>query len=404
MKFTYTIIGNDGKAVNEQAEFTSEEEFFADIAGRNQTLLKYSSSGSGLLSSEIKLLEKKPTPDDLATFAEQMSVMLGAGITSAKALEQVAADTPNAVLKRSLMEIREGTVRGDPFSEAMAATGLFDNLTVNLVVAGERTSKTKEMLMQLSIMKRKEAELNAKIRSAMIYPMVMLTMAIILTYAMLTQMVPKFATMVADSGGKMPALTAAVMAISNVLSANQVYILLGVPIAIYLFNGWKKTASGRAQIDRLMLKIPVMGPLLKANIISRTARALAMLIDAGVPMVKALEIAGGVAANQEYRSAFDTIREEAANGESVASMMRQYPHLFSGMFVAMMQIGEDSGKTVQTMMQTAEQNERIAERRADTLTKTIEPVMLIFVGALIGTIVIAMFLPLFAIMNSISGA
>lgn len=403
MKFTYTAQDSDGKVLKEQAEYSNEEDFMADMAARNLTLINYKSSASGLMSTEIKALERNPSPDDLATFAEQMSVMLSAGITVPRALEQVAADTPNAKLKRALSDIRDATVRGDPFSEAMAGTGLFDDLTVSLIVAGERTSKTKEMLMQLSIMKRKEAGLNAKIRSAMIYPMVMLSMAIILTYAMLTQMVPKFATMVADSGGQMPALTAAVMAVSGVLINNQLYILITVPVAIYLFNSWKKTAAGSAWIDRTLLRVPVIGPLLKSNIVARTSRALGMLIDAGVPMVKALEITGGVSANNEYRSAFYTIRDEAASGESVAAMMRQYPQLFSGMFAAMMQIGEDSGKTVQTMTQTAEQSERIAERRADTLTKTIEPVMLIFVGALIGTIVIAMFLPLFAIMNSISG-
>lgn len=398
-QYLYNIGGNSQKA---EGEFDSLAALKEHISSRGGILIEYKKVNTSSMNAEIKFLEKGPAATDVAQFAEQMAVMLDSGANVRRSLHDIGRDTPNAKLKRAIGEIEGDVEVGSDLSEAMGKhPSIFDNLMVSLVQAGEASNKMDTMLMDLGAMKRSEAEMNNKVRSAMVYPSVMLVAALLLTYLMLTKMVPQFADMVTQTGGEMPALTKFVMGISGFMVRNQIALIIGIPLVAYSFARYRTSREGKPKVDHYLLKMPIIGPLLKATIVSRISRALSLLLRNGVRMPQAVRILQGISGNEDYKQALIEIGEGVKTGERMSMLMREYPELFPGMMVSMMAIGEESGKIDTVMAKSAEHFEREASHRADTLTKAIEPMMLIFVGLVIGTIVIAMFLPMISLMQNL---
>lgn len=335
-------------------------------------------------------------PLDIAFFTRQMATMLKAGVPLLQGLEIVSNGTEKNKLKDMIKSIRNDVNGGIDFSAALTKfPEYFDDLFCNLVAAGEQSGALEQMLDRLATYKEKVESLKAKIKKALTYPTAVIVVGVIVSAILLVKVVPMFESLFKGFGADLPAFTRFVVNLSEVAQAWWHIIFLAVGVSAYLFKKAKTQSQGFADaVDRMMLKIPVIGQILHNAAIARFARTLETTFAAGVPLVNALESAAGAAGNVVYRNAILQIRNGVSTGQSLQNAINM-TGVFPNMAVQMIAIGEEAGSLDLMLSKVADYYEEAVDNAVDNLSSLLEPMIMVILGVLVGGLVIAMYLPIF---------
>lgn len=339
--------------------------------------------------------KKKVKLDDLVMFARQLATMVDAGIPLVGALDILGDQIDNKTFGAVIMNVRHDVETGSSLSVAMAKhKKVFSPLFVNMVKAGESSGMLDEILDRLSEYLEKSSSLQKKVTSALVYPAVVSGMALAITALLLLKVVPIFKNIFEGFGAKLPGPT---MFLINVSDALQKYFLLIAASAVgigFLLKRYLNTNKGRLQFDGLMLKMPIFGILLRKVAISKFTRTLSTLIRAGVPILSALEIVGKTSGNKVVETAIENVRTNVREGESIAEPLAK-SKIFPPMVTRMVSVGEQAGELEKMLSKIADFYDEQVDAAVSALTSMIEPLIIAFLGIVIGSIVIAMFLPIF---------
>ena len=345
------------------------------------------------------------TTRDLAIFTRQFATMINAGLPLVQCLDILSKQTEKENFRRIIGQTMRDVEAGTTLAEALAKKEnqkAFDELFVNMVEAGEAGGILDDILMRLATFIEKAEALRRKIQGAMVYPAVVMTVAIMATTFMLIFIIPTFAKIFVAFGGDLPLPTKIVMALSDFLRGYW-WIMLGSVIGIVVgVQRYYQTEGGRMQIDKLLLRIPVLGDVLRKGSVARFTRTLGTLIASGVPILTGLEITARTAGNRVIQEAIMAARASIREGETISAPLRQ-SNVFPPMVVQMISVGEETGALDDMLTRIADFYDDEVDTAVDSLTSLIEPVMIVFMGTVIGGMVVAMYLPMFKLVNVVAG-
>jgi type IV pilus assembly protein PilC len=339
---------------------------------------------------------QKITEKDIALFTRQLATMLKAGVPLLQAFDISARSHANASLQRLLGDIKSDVETGSSMSVAFRKyPKYFDGLYCNLVYAGEQAGILDTVLDRIASYKEKMLAIKGKIKSALFYPAIVLTVAFIITAGIMIFVIPAFKDLYGKSGQDLPALTMLVMTISDAF-VNYWYMIFGaIGLAVAgILRAWQRSPALRARMDAWILKVPVFGPLIEKATVSRWARTFSSMFSAGVPMVEALDSVAGAAGNHVFMEATMKIKTQVATGSSLAVCL-QTAGVFPNMLIQMVSIGEESGSLDSMLSKVADYYEREVDEAVAGISSLMEPFIMVILGTLIGGIVIAMYLPIF---------
>jgi len=343
------------------------------------------------------LFPKRVSKNDLIYVTNQLAIMVDTGINLSTALTGILQQETNPTLKKVLRDLKMGVENGEDFSTALARhPSLFDKTYVSLVKASEATGSLGTMLERVAVYLRKEVETRGKVRAAMAYPAVMLVLAIGVTIFLLTFIMPKFTPLFASRGTKLPAPTVLMMSISDSMM-HRWYLWIAVAVALvigYVYS--RRTQAGRQVIDWLKINVPILGTMFRKVTISRSIRTLGTMLGSGVPMLEAIHLAGEVSGNIHYERLWETVLQEVTGGKRVCEVLQQSP-LFPRVLVQMIACGEETGKLDRVLERVSVYYDQEVETAVKGATAMIEPIMISVMGAVVGTIGLALLLPIFSL-------
>lgn len=342
------------------------------------------------------LFKKGITPGDIAQFARQMTTMMRSGVPMVQALQMVGGSHDNPSMKQLIDKLTEDIESGASFGVALSRNPKhFDQLFVSLVKAGEQAGTLETMLDKVATYKEKMEALKSKIKKAMMYPIMVILAAIVVSAIMLIFVIPQFKEVFANFGAELPAFTLMVIAMSEWLQAYWWMPLLIMVVAGYTFMYLKKNSeSFQKGLDKFSLKMPIIGNILNMSAIARFCRTLSTMFSAGVPLVEAMDSVSGSTGNALYQEAVLRMKEDVSRGVQLNTAM-QTTQLFPNMVVQMTRIGEESGRVEEMLGKAADYYEEQVDELVDTLAKQIEPLIMAVLGVVVGGLVIAMYLPIF---------
>ncbi len=370
---------------------------------------KASGKKKGLGSMEIKLpafLRGRVKAKDLTAFTRQLATLVNAGLPLMRCIEVLKKQKMAPAMMDCLNGISEGIAGGATFSESLTAyPKIFDNLYINMVKAGEAGGVLEVVLNRLAEFAEKAQKIKNKVKGAMIYPIVVLTAAIGITAFLLLTVIPKFKQVFDDilGGQELPGITQFVMNMADFVKNNGlvvVAIVAGIVMAKKLVG---KTAKGAYFFDKIRLKMPVIGTLVSRTAIAQFTRTLGTLLSSGVPILQSLVIVRDTTANRVVRRAVQTVHDAVKEGESMTDPLAS-SGVFPPMVVSMVQVGEETGALPDMLTRIANTYDDEVDNAVAGLTAAIEPALIIFLAVVVGTIVVAMFLPMIKIISSVSGA
>lgn len=339
---------------------------------------------------------------DKAVFSRQFAALVNSGVAIVRSLGVLADQCTNPKLKKALVEISSDVQQGVNLSDAMRKhPQCFDSLYVSMVQAGEVGGVLDEVMNRLSKLLEDVARLQNQIKSALAYPVVVGLLAVSIFIGMTVFLIPIFANIFKDLGTELPLLTQVMLGISEVLRSWKVLIPIVLIIAaVFAFRQYYKTRSGRLNIDRLSLKVPLFGDLIQKSAVARFSRTFGSLTRSGVPILTALEIVRDTAGNQVIANAVDASRQEIQQGGMI-SVALQKEQVFPLMAIQMISIGEETGELDQMLMKVADFYEDEVEQTVKALTSVLEPIMIVVLGGMVGVILLSMYLPMFKVFQDL---
>ena len=343
-----------------------------------------------------KTAKKKIIPKDLAVFFRQLATMMSAGVPLVQAFEIIGRGHENAGMQELLLNIKAEIESGTTLADSMAKHPLyFDNLVISLVSAGEQAGVLETLLDKIATYKEKTEVMKSKIKKALFYPTAVIIVAFIVTAILLIFVVPQFEELFNNFGADLPAFTRVVVNLSEFMQAYW-WIVFGIVtgIVIAFKEGKKRSQKFGRFLDRMILKMPVIGPIMHKAAVARYARTLATMFAAGVPLVDALQSVAGATGNVVYSDAVLMMRDSVATGQQLTFAMNQ-TGLFPNMVEQMIAIGEESGSLDSMLSKVADFYEQEVDDAVDALSSLLEPLIMSILGVLIGGLVVAMYLPIF---------
>jgi type IV pilus assembly protein PilC len=391
-ELTFSWEGKDkaGKTIRGELRAVSE-------AAANATLRR-----QGILVQKVRAVKRrgggKVTPKDIALFTRQLATMMKAGVPLLQSFDIVSKGASNPAVAKLLTDIKTDVETGSALAAAFRKFPLyFDALFCNLVQAGEQAGILETLLDRLATYKEKILAIQSKIKAALFYPIAIIAVAFIITAVIMIFVIPAFKEVFTNFGADLPAPTLLVMAISDWFVSNWYIVFPAMILAIIgFFEAWKRSLAVQVFMDKLMLKIPVFGDLVKKSSIARWTRTLSTMFAAGVPLVEALDSVGGAAGNYVYYQATKQIKQEVSTGTSLTIAM-QNSSVFPSMVVQMCSIGEETGALDAMLSKVADFYEQEVDDAVEALSSLMEPMIMVVLGTLIGGMVIAMYLPIFKI-------
>ena len=338
----------------------------------------------------------KVNAGDIAVFSRQLATMLAAGIPLVQAFEIVGQGNEKASMQKLILDIKAEVEGGTSLHEALGKHPLyFDDLYVNLVEAGEQAGALESLLDKIATYKEKTEALKKKVKKALFYPAAVLAVAVIVTVVLLIFVIPQFEALYKGFGADLPAFTQVVINISNYVQHDGFYLAGVIAVLFWTFFYFKKRSRAmREFLDRLSLKLPIIGPILNKSAIARYARTLSTMFAAGVPLVEALESVAGATGNIVYETAVLRMRDEVATGQRLQRAM-ETTGLFPNMVIQMIAVGEESGSLDEMSGKVATFYEAEVDNAVDAMSSLMEPLIMVILGVLVGSLVIAMYLPIF---------
>ena len=338
---------------------------------------------------------------DIAIFFRQFSVMIDAGLPLVQCLEILAMQQDHKSFQKILYQVRQDVESGSSLAEAMRKhPRAFDALYVNMVAAGESGGILDTILQRLSTYIEKAVKLRSQVRSAMIYPIAVITIAACVVAIILLKVIPTFAALFAGLGAELPMPTRIVIAASNFLARYFIFVVILIGLGIYAFRAYYRTDNGRHTIDRILLQLPIFGEILRKIAVARFCRTLATLTASGVPILDSLEITAKTAGNAIIEDAIFATRKSVEAGKTIAEPLRD-AKVFPNMVVQMVSVGEQTGALDTMLNKIAEFYEDEVDAAVAGLIKLMEPIMIAILGVVIGGVVIAMYLPMFSLISKI---
>lgn len=336
----------------------------------------------------------KPTPRDKATFFRLMSIMISAGVSLVKALDTIAEQTLNQKLKTAVTEIARLLEKGGTLSESMSRyPQVFSDAHIGMIRSGEASGQLNQILKQLAIEVEKSAAIISKVKGAMMYPAFIITVMILVVAAMMVFVVPKISAIFAEGGQELPTLTKIVIAISDFMRTRWPFIFGGIIGVVFAVIGARRTAQGKVATDWALLHIPLFGDLLKKSLLARFSRSLGNLLSSGIPIIQSLHINAKALGNEIYKKRVELASEDIARGIPLGESLRDSPE-FPTMMVQMISIGEQTAQLDTITGKIAEYYEDEIDTTVASISKVLEPVILVVVGVVVGAIVGAVMMPI----------
>ncbi|WP_426341565.1 type II secretion system F family protein [Pseudoduganella sp. S-14] len=386
----FTWEGKDKTGKTVRGEMRAGGEAVVNVTLRRQ----------GIMATKIKKKAyrtgKKVTEKDLTLFTRQLATMMKAGVPLLQAFDIVGKGHSNPSVSKLVLDLRADIETGTSLNMAFRKYPLyFDPLFCNLVAAGEQAGILEDLLTRLAIYKEKTLAIKAKIKSALTYPIAVLAVAFIVTSVIMIWVVPAFKEVFSSFGADLPAPTLFVMTISDYF-VKYWYIIFGSLFAglYFFFQSWRRSAKMQATMDRLLLKIPVFGDVIRKATVARWTRTLSTMFAAGVPLVESLDSVGGAAGNNVYLEATKKIQTEVSTGTSLTVAM-QNADVFPTMVTQMVAIGEESGALDAMLGKVADFYEEEVDEAVAQLSSLMEPMIMVVLGVVIGGLVVAMYMPIF---------
>lgn len=374
-----------------------------EVIGQSEAIAKAQLRKQGVVPGKLKQKKKKAggkkiTAGDIAVFARQLTTMMRAGVPMIQAFEIVGRGHENPNMQDLILAIKADVEGGINLADALEKHPLhFDDLFVQLVRAGEQSGALESLLDKVATYKEKNEALKGKIKKAMFYPIAVIVVAMIVSAILLIFVVPQFKEVFASFGAELPAFTQMVINLSEWLQTWWFFIALGLAGIGYAFTeANKRSKKFHRFLDRVVLKIPVVGPILVQATIARFANTMATMFAAGVPLVEAMDSVAGASGNVIYEEAILLMKDDIAAGTQLQTSMRTHgSDLFPNMVIQMVSIGEESGQLDNMLNKVAEFYEELVDNAIDGLTSLLEPLIMAFLGVVVGGLVVAMYLPIF---------
>jgi type IV pilus assembly protein PilC len=398
--YDYKVRDRQGSLVTGQLVGDSETLVLSRLREMGMTPVAVKKAGTGL-KMEINLRPGRVKLKAIAVFCRQFATMVNSGLPILRAISILADQTDNKELEKVLVQSRTDVERGSSLSAALAKhPKAFNNLFISMVKAGETGGVLDDVLLSLADQIEEEVELRRQIKSAMTYPVVVVALVMLILSAMLLFVVPQFETIYANLGGTLPLPTRILLAVSDAFRSYWYIFALGAGVGMFLFRRYKKTDAGRARVDAAKIRIPVFGPLFHKVALARFASTLGMLLRAGVPILQALDNVKETVNNRVIADAVDDVKASVREGESIAKPLGKHK-VFPPMVVQMMAVGEETG-AVDTMLDKVAQFYNTEVKAAvEALTSLIEPLLIAVIGGAVGAAVVALYMPMFSIINLI---
>jgi type IV pilus assembly protein PilC len=428
-KFTYSAIESaSGKEKKGVVESATSEQAAAELKAMGLIPTALAAEGGGARTPAAKKEVKKPGPQaeaaplrtkkkkggitfgrvinnaGLTVFTRQLSTLVNAGMPIMRSLETLARQEKNPLFKEVVESLVENIRSGGNFSDGLLQhPKVFDRLYVNMVKAGEAGGVLGTVLERLSRFMEKAEKIKGKVKSAMTYPVIIVFVAVAIVGALMVFVIPQFEKIFAGmlKGQSMPALTLAVLAVSNFIK-NNILVTIGIVVAGYFaFKAWHKTRQGTRVVDWVLLHAPGVGPLFLKSSISRFTRTLGTLLASGVPILQALLITRDTSGNVHVANALNLVHDRVKEGDNVARPLDS-TGVFPTMVTSMIEVGEETGALPEMLNRVADTYDEEVDNSVAGLTSIIEPIMIVFMAVVVGTIVIALFLPIIKIIQSLS--
>jgi len=425
--FAYTALDARGQEVSDTLEAGTEQEAIQALrqagyyptsvmeagqaakAARSKGAKAPKAKGTGLkkdLNISIPFLERKTIkPKTLMIFTRQLATLIDSGLPLLRGLTVLGKQEPDPVLRKTIGRLADTVQGGSTFSDALSQhPKLFNKLYVNMVKAGELGGVMELVLVRLADFQEKAQKLKNKVVSAMFYPVIVMVIAVAIMAFLLVYIVPQFEQIFEDmlAGRPLPALTQFVIGLSRFVQ-NQFLLIIGA--VVVFFVGYKllaRTPKGKGILDGIKLKLPLFGDLIKKSAISRFSRTLGTLVTSGVPILQALNITRDTAGNVVLSNAIQKVHDSVKEGETIVTPLEK-SGIFPPMVVSMIDVGEETGQLPEMLLKIADVYDDEVDNTVAGLTSLLEPIMIVFLAVVVGTIVIALFLPLISIISGLQG-
>jgi len=399
--FYYRGTTPEGKVVEGEMEAESQAEVIATLRKRNVIPVVIELKKKKPIFSLEALTLGKVSTAEMALFTKQFGTMLEAGLPLLDALNTQYKQTKNRLLKNAIREIARDVEGGYTLAESMGKhKKVFSELYVNMVEAGEKGGALGEILGRLAEYLEKMADIQRKIKGAMIYPIIVICVMIVAVTALLVFVIPTFADLYQGFGAQLPGLTRMIIGISNFVKGN-ILLILGITIlSVALILGWYKTQSGKEVLDRVILRIPIIGPLVHKNALARFSRTLSTLLNSGVDLMEAMEITARTTGNRVVQHGIMKARNSIREGSTISKPLEQ-SRIFPPLVVQMVAIGEQSGNLDEMLSKVADFYDKEVDAAVEALTTALEPLIMVLLGGIVGTMVVAMYLPIFKLIPTL---
>lgn len=423
-KFTFVAMDARGRETKGEIEADSQTAALTRIrekgmfptsvleAGASAAKTKKSTSvgrkggkgGAGNIEIKLPSFMNRVKPKQLMVFTRQLATLIDAGLPLVRSLDVLEKQEKHPALKTALREMADGIQSGSTFAEALAQhPKIYNKLYVNMAKAGEVGGVLDKVLLRLAEFMEKAQRIKSKVTSAMVYPIVVMVMALgILTFLMIF-IIPKFKEIFSEllEGQALPPLTEFVMGISDMMTTRLPFLVVGIFALVFLIKVLGKTDKGSLVLDKIKLKLPVFGTLISKTAIGRFTRTLGTLMSSGVPVLQALNIVRDTSGNAVIAKAVTQIHDAVKEGENMAPPI-EATKIFPPMVISMVQVGEETGDLPEMLMKIADTYDEEVDNAVAGLTSIIEPILIVFLAVMVGTIVIALFLPLISIIGKLS--
>ncbi|ASN81316.1 type II secretion system F family protein [Deinococcus ficus] len=402
--FEYRVRDRSGKILTSSMEAETMSQVRDLLRAKNMMIVEIKPPKAGL-NADVKipfLSDRPPGLKQVAIFSKQLATLINAGVPLVQSLNILQKQIENKAFQDIMKTIRTDVESGTPFSEAIAKhPKVFNRLYINLVRAGETSGTLDMVLERIAAFQEKDLALRGKIKSAMTYPVIVLVFAFGITYFLLTTIVPQFAGILIQLNAPLPFITRMLMAVSEFLQNSTLILVAVVAAIVFAYRAYYKTPKGRHVIDDMKLRMPVFGNLIQKSAISSFARTFGLLISSGVNIIESLDITKGTANNAIVEDTIENAKNVVMVGEQMSSSLAT-SRVFPPMVVSMVSIGEETGALDSMLDKVGDFYDREVDEAVEGLTAAIEPLMIVFLGVIIGTIVAGMFLPMFSIIGALS--
>jgi type IV pilus assembly protein PilC len=399
--YTYKVRDRSGKILEGTLEADSTKLVANKLREMGYVPVAIDKKVTSAMQKELRIpgMGSKVKLKDIAVFSRQFATMINSGLSLLRSLYILTEQTENKVLAKIVDEVRQDVEKGASLSQALSRhPKAFNRLYIAMVRAGETGGVLDRVLVQLAETIEKQVELRGKIKSAMTYPVAVFALVILIVTAMLLFIVPMFKDLYADLGGTLPLPTRILLSVSAIVVKFFPLVILSQVVAVFMFKRWIQTDKGRAAFDRFKLKIPVFGKLVHKTALTRFSRTLAVLLRSGVPILESLEITSETVGNTVVAAAVKDVQAGVKQGEAISKPLLQH-EIFPPMVVQMMAVGEETGALDEMLDKIGEFYEQEVQAMVDSLTSLLEPLLICVMGAAVGGMVVALYMPMFNIIK-----